>query len=329
MEEIKKYIKQQLEAGASRETIEKNLQGAGWTDEDIQNAFVSFDVSEKPKENVQAQVGENETQGQNKTETGEIKSFRSFLKLCWRTKTSQRSVILGTIILFMGFFSSYVLSILETDNLQGVFLFLYHYYIIRVNSIPIIIIGSFVIIVGTWWGIREKKKNNFLEFLLIIIILIFPYFWFFWFLTGFLAVRIIGFLLLLTLSLMTVYLYTKKDKIKKYLRKIRAGEIKDFGSVFAKTLLKSFIIMLIVSWGLSLLRFFVFKNLFLLTSLSILISYFLFFPIFVIATLLFIVGLVKYVTCKFSGEINSQKQSEAKKIIFYTVIIICLAILYI
>ncbi len=50
MEEIKKYIKQQLEAGASRETIEKNLQGAGWTPENIQNAFVSFDALDAHKE---------------------------------------------------------------------------------------------------------------------------------------------------------------------------------------------------------------------------------------------------------------------------------------
>ncbi len=334
MEEIKKYIKQQLEAGVDKETIEKSLEKNGWTHEDIQNAFESFDALEKPKENAQAQASEKETVGQNETEIGEIKSFKSFLKLCWGKKISRYSITLGTAVIFLGFFSFYVLSILETSNLQGVSLFLF--YTIRVNDIPIIIIGSFVIITGTWWGIREKRKINFLEFLLTIITLIFPYFllfWFlfhfFWFLTGFLVVQIIGFLLLLILSLMTVYLYTKKDKIKKYLKRIKAGEIKNFGSVFAKTLLKLFIVMLVVSWSLILLRFFVFKNLFLLISLSLLISYFLLFPIFIIAALLFVVGLVKYVTCKFSEEINPQKQSEAKKIIFYTVIIICLAVLYV
>ena len=184
-EEIKNYIKQQLEVGVSRETIEKNLEENGWTPEDIQNAFTSFDAPEKLEENIQ--VNENETGEQKEIETGEIKNFKSFLKLCWSKERARELIVLGVILCFIPF------------------LFLYF-------------VGPFIIIIGAWWGIREKRKNIFLKSLPINVVPIFLFFIFlviWYFSSFFLGANI--FILSPILSLILVYLYTvRKSKTENF-----------------------------------------------------------------------------------------------------------------
>jgi len=198
-EEIKNYIKQQLEAGTSRETIEKNLQDAGWVPEDIQDAFESFDTPEKIVENVPEPVDENKIGEQSGTETREVESFGSFLKLCWNKKISRYSIILGVIICFV-----------------EVFLLMLQF--------PILV-SPFVIIVGTWWGIREKRKDNSLKSLSINIVPIFLFLIFFvlyYFSPLFLGGYNIFTAVILPpiLSLMVVYLYTIRKNIIERLKSL-------------------------------------------------------------------------------------------------------------
>ena len=304
-EEIKNYIKQQLEAGTNRETIEKSLQDAGWTLEDIQNALGSFDSPEKLAESVQEQVGENKIGEQGETETREVESFGSFLKLCWSKERSRELIVLGVILCFITF---------------------------------LYFVGPFIIIVGAWWGIREKRKNNFLKSLLINTVPIFLFFLFFvlYYFSSFLLGYSLFTAVILPpiLSLMVVYLYTKRGKLKKYFKyfkRLKAGEINNFGSLFAEALLKSFVVVIVM----------LFISIFLHRKFPMPVShldrsgfYYLleFLPrlilslvglVTILSGILSIVGLVKYLT---SGETNPQKRSEAKKIIFYTGIVICLAI---
>ena len=70
-EDVKNYIKQQLEAGASREIIGKSLEDNGWTREDIQNAFVFFDAPEKSEE-LQSGVEENAQPAKKKSKIWKI-----------------------------------------------------------------------------------------------------------------------------------------------------------------------------------------------------------------------------------------------------------------
>ena len=100
----------------------------------------------------------NETGGQKEIETKEIKSFKSFLKFCWRSKIVRRSIKLGIVILFVGFFiSATFIGNPGTTNLGAAY-----------GGILLIltpIISSLVIIIGTWWGTRKMKIIPSLRFL--------------------------------------------------------------------------------------------------------------------------------------------------------------------
>ena len=113
---------------------------------------------------------ENKTDGQKEIETEEIKSFGSFLKLCWSTKTARRSIILGVIVLFIGGFLAIKPSI-DGEYHHG-----FEGFALIVVSMITIAISSVVVIIGTWWGIRKKAGITSLNSLFIIITVIGFYF---------------------------------------------------------------------------------------------------------------------------------------------------------
>ena len=115
---------------------------------------------------------------------------------------------------------------------------------------------------------------------------------------------------------------------------VSENETEEFGSLFAKKLLKSFVVINII---LLVLQSFVVYNSYILLNKFVFfdfLSFFVFGIAFLVALitilsgLLFVVSLVKYLYLKLSKETNSQKQSEAKKIMFYTGVIICLAMIF-
>lgn len=108
---------------------------------------------------------ENEAGEQKETETGEIKSFRSFLKLCWRTKTARRSIILGVIILFVGGCTCFSLCLGPGSCVAGLIYGFFFSILITISSIP-------VVIVGTWWGTRKIKTSPFLRLLFAIYVIV-------------------------------------------------------------------------------------------------------------------------------------------------------------